>query len=339
MSLRNFGTRAVYRLLEASSLCSFLLSRTPGVLRILTYHGICPDEHQGEPWVPHCFVTAAQFEAQIAFLAGKMRPVPLISAIRRLKEDGGFAPRSVCITFDDGYANNLSLALPVLKKYGVPATLFLSTRWIEEGALFPFDRLRLIEFWRQRRPGARMGATAAPRYKKAPMETILTWLAETWPNYQHRLTIGQRRTLEPLSWRQVASLDPGLIDLGAHTHTHVILANESRKLRDQEIALSVDRIRARTGQDDILFAYPNGGWGDFDEADQRAVRSAGCVGAVSTIQGCNSPKTTDIYALKRFPVGLFHDRPAFLAEVSGLRTALTTKKTHSVRFNPETVYH
>src|SRR5262245_24984674 len=95
-------------------------------LRILCYHGVCDDHLAGQPWVPDFFVTASAFERQLQYLRRHARVLPLDEAARKLRE-GTLPPQAVSITFDDGYANNLHLACPLLVKYGLPATFFLSS--------------------------------------------------------------------------------------------------------------------------------------------------------------------------------------------------------------------
>ena len=107
-----------------------------------------PDELAGQSWLPPHFVTLTEFSRQMEYITRRLTPVHLDDAIRQHRLNRCFAPRSVAVTFDYGYENNLTLASPVLERYGIPATIFLSTRWVEEGALFPFDRLRLLRLWK-----------------------------------------------------------------------------------------------------------------------------------------------------------------------------------------------
>ena len=132
-------TRNGYRLLASSGVTSLYWWLSQRQLRILCYHGVCRDSIRAANWVPDCFVSLSAFEDQMRHLSSNARVLPLMEAMSRLRA-GTLPPRSVCITFDDGYANNLQLAYPVLAKYGLPATIFLSSAYIESGEFFPFIR-------------------------------------------------------------------------------------------------------------------------------------------------------------------------------------------------------
>src|SRR3954471_22733974 len=114
------------RVAASSGLPQLYWTSTQSQLRILTYHGICRDDQVGHPWIPQYFVTETQFQRQMECLRKNANVVKLSDAVDALAA-GSLPSRSVAITFDDGYANNLKLGVPVLKKYGFPATIFLAT--------------------------------------------------------------------------------------------------------------------------------------------------------------------------------------------------------------------
>jgi peptidoglycan/xylan/chitin deacetylase (PgdA/CDA1 family) len=286
----------------------------PNVLRILCYHGVCEDRVAGEPWVPGFFVTASAFEQQLQYLQQSARVLPLTQAVARLK-DGSLPSRCVSITFDDGYANNLALAYPLLRKHGMTATVFLSSAYMESGEMFPFLKSKLILL------SGRANGTGTPVYKSRPLDVVLEWAGRWWPAIEKNLTDDQRKTLRPLTIAEVQAADPHIIEFGAHSHTHCILGNESRERRRQEIDSSIDRVRQWTGRPVQLFSYPNGECGDFGETDKEDLRANGIEAAVTGIGGANDGDA-DLLELKRYPVGMGHDRAAFAGEVTGLRTAV-----------------
>ncbi len=171
---------------------------------------------------------------------------------------------------------------------------FLSTRWVEEGALFPFDRLRLLRLWKPE------PQPSIPRHKKTAIQEVLNWLAAHWPACQGSLRPEQKSALRPMTWVQVRACNPARIRFGAHTHRHAILGNESRTDRRDEILNSVAMVREKTGSAEVAFCYPNGEPGDFDEEDKEIIRQQGCSCAVSNQAGSNGPDA-DLYALRRYP--------------------------------------
>jgi peptidoglycan/xylan/chitin deacetylase (PgdA/CDA1 family) len=284
----------------------------PGRLRILCYHGVCLDRLAGESWVPSIFVAQSAFDAQLQYLRQNAHVLPLGDAVTRL-QDGSLPPRAVSITFDDGYANNLHLAQPLLQKYRMHATVFLSSAYIESGELYPFHKLKLIK------QNTDVTTSEILEYKSNPLDLVMQSAEARWKQVEHRVTSDQRQTLRPLTLDEVRQADPAVLRFGAHSHTHCILKNESRARRQEEILISVRKLREWTGCPADLFAYPNGESGDFDEADKDALRAEGIRVAVTGIGGANT-KPCDPLALRRYPLTLGHDAYRFRAEISGLRS-------------------
>lgn len=311
MAFRDSCVRAAYAAAGAVRLNGLIARCTGRSLRILAYHGVCPDDVRSEPWVPPYFVSESEFDRQMAYIRSRYRPVHLREALLHASRDGAFEPGSIAVTFDDGYANNLTLALPALRRHNVPATVFAATRWVEEQDLLPHDKIRLIRLWSH-------GAESFSSFKTQPVGCTLQRLSECWPRYSHMLTGVQRSTLIPMTWSQAAAAAP-LVEFGAHTHQHAILRNEPEAAREWEIVTSLSAVRKNTGRADPLFAYPNGEAGDFSAADKHVLQINGCPAAVSAIAGWNR-FGDDIYELKRLPVTLGHSPAPFGAEVAGLRT-------------------
>jgi hypothetical protein len=323
--------RIVYRGFLSAGCDRLALSLSRNGLRVLTYHGICEDELAREDWLPESFVTRSAFEQQLLYLRRRTTVLPLREAVVRLRNND-LPPRSVALTFDDGYANNLKLALPLLQKYECPATIFVATRYVESGELFPFDRLRLI------RSIARGLATThssprheLPDYRTGPMDEFLRRLDRLWGEIEPLISATQWRTLRPITTAGLSRMRSSLLDFGAHTHSHCILRNESPSRRAAEITTSL-RLLRDWGKAAGLFAYPNGSLGDFDEQDKRVLRSEGVEAAFSMLPGRNH-HGCDYLELKRYPVGLHHEMSAFAAEVTGLRTMLRDFASRFVKPN------
>ena len=279
-------------------------------LRILCYHGVCEDRLAGAPWMPRYFVTQSAFEAQLQYLQKNARLLPLAEAVRRLRA-GSLPPRSVCLTFDDGYANNLRLAYPLLQKYAAPATIFLSSAYIESGDFYPFLKVKLIH----------LSGGRPPEYKSNPVDAVMEGAKTWWPQVESELTLDQRDSLRAMTIEELRTADPRLLDFGAHSHTHCILKNETAERRRQEIRTSVRKVAEWTGRPARLFSYPNGETGDFNEADKAALRAEGVEAAVTGVGGAND-SSFDAFELKRYPLTLYHDAARFRAEVTGFRSAL-----------------
>lgn len=313
--------RSVFRLFSEAR-CDRVVWRMDGArLRILMYHGVCEDAVAGQPWVPGFFVTRSAFESQLQYLSRWTCVLPLSEAVERLGSKT-LPDRCVAVTFDDGYANNLHLAAPLLEKYGACATIFLATAYIQSGDFLPFDRLRLIRL-------AGLGANSSNRksnselleYMTHPVDAVLERADLWWKDVKAGLTNEQRETLRPLQMDELKRLDRKLIDFGAHSHSHCILRNESPARREWELQQSIETVRSWTGGRGHLFAYPNGARGDFNEMDKSTLQSLHIKAALTTIPGANGP-ACDPLELRRYPVGLFHDENTFVAEITGFRSLL-----------------
>jgi peptidoglycan/xylan/chitin deacetylase (PgdA/CDA1 family) len=228
----------------------------------------------------------------------------------------------VSLTFDDGYANNLYIAFPVLQEYGLVATIFLTTGYVESGDFFPSDRFRLIQH--STGEGLHQNSGSDDRlldYKNKPLDLILQRVDKRWRELMPHLTRDQKDALRPLRIEEILHFDSELIEFGAHGHSHSILRNETRVRRDEEITLSIDRVARWTGKATRTFSYPNGQRGDFDESDKELLRAQGIEAAVTGEPGRNQDES-DLLELKRYPVGIYHGKADFATEATGFRTAV-----------------
>jgi peptidoglycan/xylan/chitin deacetylase (PgdA/CDA1 family) len=310
--------RVVYGLYSALGGDRAVWSTSRQRLRILAYHGICADHLGNERWMPPYFVTRSAFEHQMAYVRRHASVLPLAEAIDRLRAND-LPDRAVSITFDDGYANNLHLAQPILQTHRVPATIFLATRYLETGQLFPYDRVNLIDLLTEGR--ARTASPALLDYGTNPLDRVVNRIEQWWPTASAFLSPAHIDTLRPLRVEELARFDTDLIDFGAHTDMHCILRNEVAERRRREITVSIEKTSAMTGRPVRLFSYPNGQPGDFGEEDKRVLRHAGIDAAVTTTPASNRA-SCDLLELRRYSIGLGHSESAFAAEVTGFRTLL-----------------
>ncbi len=296
-----------------------------GRIRVLTYHGLVPDEFADRPWVPSHYVSVEQFRRQMGVLA-ELGPVrPLGEALQRVRAYPD-EPPAVCITFDDGMADNATLALPILKQFGHRATFFLTT-----GCIGP-ERFLLNDMIRMLRPLYEAGKLrsvtqnalrvfAESGYAKS--HSIFEYAPEIgmlWWQHQDEIDPAARRCLAMMTWDQARVLRQAGMEIGAHTINHVILSRQEQASRRLEIVESIARIRSRLGEDEVPFAYPNGLAGDYDEFDLSVLKAVAAPYAVTESHGWNDA-ATPLLQLRRNCIGRHCSDRAFLAEVFGLRDA------------------
>jgi peptidoglycan/xylan/chitin deacetylase (PgdA/CDA1 family) len=296
-----------------------------GHFRVLTYHGIVPDEVADQPWVPGQAVTVSQFERQMAMLA-EVGPACAVGERRRTLAEDAEAPASVCITFDDGLADNAAVALPILRKYGHRATFFLATGCLGRGQYLLNDMIRLL------RPLYEAGTFEAPTEicaqvfeepgfaKTCSTSRYAEDIRALWASHRYDVDQPALECLPMMTWEQARLLVSAGMEIGAHTVHHVILSREKRRTRRDEIVESVARIRARLGQYEVPFSYPNGEAGDYEQYDLDILEAIETPFAVTEQGGWNSIDTPRL-ELRRSCIGLHCSDHGFLAAMFGLADA------------------
>lgn len=276
-------------------------------LSILIFHRVLPRPDPLQPDIPD----AERFEQVLRWVARWFRVMPLDAAVDRLAART-LPARAAAITFDDGYADNATVALPVLERVGLPATFFIATSFLDGGRMFndsviealracrapsidldsiglgrlPLDSLqarrdaigRLLPVIKYLEPAARDAAVSA----------VQAACGESLPN--------------DLMMRseQVLALRRAGMQIGAHTRSHPILTRLAPEAAADEIAGSKRDLEALLGEPVSLFAYPNGKPGtDYAAEHVEMARRAGFAGAVSTAPGAASA-AGDLFQLPRF---------------------------------------
>ncbi|WP_276309893.1 polysaccharide deacetylase family protein [Chromatocurvus halotolerans] len=247
----------------------------------------------------------------MALLRRYFNPISLREGVERLK-DGTVAPRSICVTFDDGYADNMTVAAPVLARHGIPATVFVATGFLDGGLMW---NDRVIETIRQTKSDAVDGSLFAGETisldtieaRKQAIGRILAHVKHKPLNERgclmHELErlLGVRPADTPmLDTCQLRALSRSGFDIGAHTVNHPILSCEDDNSVKKEIVDSKACLEDLLQRPVNLFAYPNGRRGlDYDNRHRKIVQDVGFDAAVSTDNGFNSPDT-DKLQLHRF---------------------------------------
>ena len=280
-----------------------------GVL-IFVFHRISDRDNPFRPGTP-----LGLFDQVCAHLAEHYEVLPLDELERR--RFGRRASRAVAITFDDGYADNHRLALPVLRRYGLPATVFITTGCMEGRHILWTSRLAwtlehgvvpdepVILCGRQlalNTPGERLIALAQLKQQlkevdESEREEALAQLAETLRVNQE----GGELQREMLTWDELREMEASRFIAGAHTVSHPILSRESEARQRAEICDGRDVLEAQLRRRVDLFAYPNGGPADYDETTVGVVRSAG-FRLACTMRFAANDETVSPYELRRVSV-------------------------------------
>lgn len=276
-----------------------------GRLTILIYHRVlpAPDPLTGE-------VDAATFDIQMGALKSCFNVLPLAEAVERLSA-GTLPARAAAITFDDGYADNVEVALPILQRHGLPATFFIATGFLDGGRMFNDTVIEAI----RRAPGPVLDVPAAALHgirigsleeKRAAVGNVLRAVKHL-ESEQRALAAAQvahsagARLPDDLmmSTEQLRSLARAM-EIGGHTVNHPILTRVSTAQAREEIQANRAALATIAGRPITLFAYPNGvPVQDYAAEHVALVREAGYRAAVSTSWAAAAPDC-DTYQLPRF---------------------------------------
>lgn len=278
---------------------------------ILAYHGIVLDDDA--PYVdPRFSIPFTAFHRQVRFLSTQRRVLALCDLLDLLARGQPVPPRSVVITFDDGYRSTLQHAAPVLKHYGLPAVLYLPTsqvtrvasqhadvlysafnlrrRHVLELPLEGFAHLPLTNPLVVRRAYLALEhvlSRAEPEHREAILSDVLEQLRPKLPF--RRLT---------MSWEEVLQLrevHPG-IEIGVHTSHHVDLTTCRQEQVSQELAWCIDDVRQALGYSPRHFSFP---YGRSNPSVRAAVAATPLESAVVTEPPALIRPGTDRFALPR----------------------------------------
>ena len=288
----------------------FVQARYPSgtnLLPILMYHRVLAEPDPLQPDVPHQALLAEQFRT----LAGAFNVLPLHEAASLLQQ-GRLPPGAACITFDDGYRDNHDLALPLLREFKLPATVFVATGYLNGGRMFNDS---VVETVRRLGTGeidlGRVGLGRRLVSDVASRRALITDLTKAVkyldPDERDEFCeslCARADTHLPTNLMmddaQVKAMSDAGVDIGGHTVNHPILARIEADVAEQEIVTNRDEITALTGRPPLCFAYPNGKPNiDYSSSHARMVHKAGFLAAVTTAVGVASDDA-DPFQLPRF---------------------------------------
>ncbi len=307
-------------------------------LAILMYHGVTDQEVPD--WTQ---VRRDEFISQMAHLRKYYHPISLETAIEALKQRTPLPRNSVVVTFDDGFLNNVTCAYPVLKKYGIPATVFLTTSFLDGGGQFGgliwpdyihalfrsaaeqyldltdcglgnIDLSSPINCYRAKEE-------VCAELKKRPAKEKAGVIQLIRERLNTRISREDYEIFRAMSWEQAGQLaEEGLVGIGGHAVSHDVLTRLPPEEASREITQSRAAIERHIERPVRFFAYPNGQREDFND-NIAAVVARSYEGCLTTIEGLND-LTGDPYELRRIPIGRDTRGSDFELMVSGAITGL-----------------
>lgn len=278
-------------------------------LSILIFHRVLS---QADPLFPS-EQDARRFNEVLSWVKQWFYVMPLDEAVSRLGT-GTLPARAAAITFDDGYADNATNALPVLRARGMAATFFIATSFLNGGRMWNDSVIEVVRGFRGkvldlRDAGLGSHSLDSHEQRRIAIELLLgrikyLGLQERQQAIAQVIDIAGAGSTLPdnlmMRSEQLLELRNAGMQIGAHTCSHPILASIPDSQALSEITNSQSVLESLLDQPVTLFAYPNGKPGmDYSAKHVAMVRQAGYVAAVSTAPGV-ATQTSDIYQLPRF---------------------------------------
>lgn len=242
---------------------------------ILMYHRIIDPETYPMAIEPGMYVTPQTFESHIAYLTAHYEIVS-IEQYSQYYRDNTFQKKCIVLTFDDGWIDFYQNAYPILKKYHVPACVFLPTSfigtnkymWTEEVAILKstYDSLKRVEktFY----DSALEKKSATKINLSDPLSEIIAHVKKLDPTSRKNYITLATQIFEKhlcaiplplfMNWDQITEIrEHSLVTFGSHSHSHFISTEIDPDLLRKDIQTSLSILRMQQIPHNHIFCYPN----------------------------------------------------------------------------------
>ncbi|MCI0665983.1 MAG: polysaccharide deacetylase family protein [Acidobacteria bacterium] len=267
---------------------------------ILTYHRFCSTGNNFDGRT-----MAQAFSEQLEYLKRNYRIVQLSDLVESLSNTNPLPRSLAAVTIDDGYRDAYEIAFPLLRRHGVPATIYLVTEFIEGRIWLWTDKMRFIA---NHAPAQELNTTiegkrlslklASKQSRHSAAEIVNLALKEVDDevknetiNHIARLLGVELPNTPPqeyaaISPQQALEMDRNGVEIGSHTLTHPILTKISDDRLQREVRDSRAHLESLLKHPVSHFCYPNG---DYDQRVLREIVKSGYQSAVTTLDGlCDS---------------------------------------------------
>lgn len=337
--------RFFWQTVEASGLLRAWCFSKRRCIPILSLHGVGVPTTASR-WAPlWTRPDVEDFEATLTLLKQHFNFVSMSDAVAMLDGSKPVEPHSIVLTLDDGYVNNFTRALPVLRRLNIPAVFFVSTGYVGTTRSFWLDRLdfaiqqlplpqtiwvgkQKIEF----KPGERRELSASFRRLRLALKALYTndveFVAACTEMAEELEAKSGRRLADVLesgddvaavmTWEQCREALQQGIEIGSHTVDHLRLAHVSDDMAFEQLVKSKQEIESRLGRACPHIAYPGG---SHSPRVAELAAEAGYTSAVTTRPGLNAVGA-DLFTLRRLAFPGRGYPAQVVSTASGLKHAL-----------------
>lgn len=299
---------------------------------ILLYHGVEDPVRHKFDHTGKMFVSPKMFEKQICFLKNHFNIISLSDVVSHIHNRIPFPPKTIAITFDDGYKNNYQHAYPILRLYRVPFTIFLTTGYIGNRKKVWWHHLQEIVNYCEEKISIRIGSRilefdlsvlSDKRRLFSEVRRLILSFPDQEENFLRYLQSKTGFSTKPegngpfLSWKDVQKLamDP-LVELGSHTISHPPITRLSKVTLEHELIRSKETLEEAVQSRINFFAYPYGNY-KAPRSLVRSIRAAGYQCALTALPG-KTYMDSSLFNLKRISISGQDSWPIFISKILGL---------------------
>jgi len=309
MSKKDFLSKFIFKNKLASKVLS---KRSQKNIHILAYHRIVEELSNEYIFNSEIFsATTSEFDRQMEYLSNNFNVINFTQLEMGLINND-LKDNSVIVTFDDGYYDNYSLAMPVLNKYNIGATVFLATDYIDSGDLFWFD---VVSGFIKSYDGSKLDLESMDlkfnlndiskhqafkivgrELKSLDDSKRVNLLSEINDKFNFSISDEHYQQAKPLSWDNVIEMSNHDIEFGSHTKSHCFLNCIDSTSLESELRESKVKIENKIGKEINSFCYPAG---VTNTSIKNMVKSCGYYFGVGYRHGVNDKDYMDLYDLYR----------------------------------------
>ncbi len=289
-------------------------------MKILCYHGVINNRRKGIENFSKKHIEKKTFIKQIKYLKKNTNIISIDDVYNNIKNKIKFKKNSVCITFDDGFENNFTVAAPILKKYNIPAIFYLCPDSISKKLFFWVDIIEICIantkkksiFINKNKKNTKYFLTNIQRKKKAILNIknycksitddkknliVNSIIFQSGVNYKKFIN---ENIYKPASWSQINKcIKSKIFSIGGHSLNHSLLTNKTNLGAQIDILKTIRIIKKKTKIRVKHFSYPEG---RYNESIIQFMKKNKIVSCPTATSGINS-EHTDLFKLKRYMVG------------------------------------
>jgi peptidoglycan/xylan/chitin deacetylase (PgdA/CDA1 family) len=290
-----------------------------GSLTIFLFHGIVESQRHEVRNYTRKHLPAAEFRTMLEAVGRVGRAMSMDEVLRTCHSGEPFPKGAFAITFDDGFENNLTVARPILNQIGIPATVYVTSRFIDENGMSWIDRIEyameVVRGGRLRFPWSEEEfsfATAAEKIailsdirahvKSTPELDVDAFVSDIFRQLDlEEIRASNDQLDKKMSWSQVRDWCSDGFLVGGHSHTHAILSFLSPSRLKSEIDISLAMMNEKAGIVTPHYSYPEGLAHCYSEDVIQILKDRGITCCPTAIDGINQAGA-DPFHLRRVMV-------------------------------------